>query len=61
MLSRICQLLRRKQNGFDTSFDFSLCDTRGLRAYPKSRTRSQRLRNAKVRANVAKVNNKTIT
>ena len=42
MLSRICQLLRRQQNGTDSSFDFSLCDTRGLRNYPRSTPKSKR-------------------
>lgn len=42
MLSRICQLLRRKIHGFNVPFDFNLCDTRGLRNYPKSTPRSQR-------------------
>ena len=50
MLSRICQLLRR---GYDLEFNTSVIDTRGLRAYPKSRTRSERLRYAKSRASVA--------
>lgn len=51
MLSRICQLLRR---GYDLEFNTSIVDTRGLRAYPKSRTRSERLSYAKARASVAR-------
>lgn len=51
MLSRICQLIRR---GYDLEFNTSIVDTRGLRAYPKSRTRSERLAYAKARASVAR-------
>ena len=51
MLNRICQLIRR---GYDLEFNTSIIDYRGLRAYPKSRTRSERLRCAKARASVAR-------
>lgn len=50
MLSRLCQLIRR---GYDLEFNTNIIDTGGLRAYPKSRTRSERLRCAKARASVA--------
>ena len=50
MLSRICQLIRR---GYDLEFNMDFVDTRGLRAYPKSRTRNERLGYAKARASVA--------
>lgn len=52
MLSRLCQLLRRNKDVYDTSFDFSLCDTRGLRNYPRSTPRSQRNYTSKVNKNV---------
>ena len=52
MLTRICQLLRRQQNGTDISFDFSLCDTRGLRNYPRSTPKSKRNYTSKTNKNV---------
>ena len=36
MLSRLCQLLRRGIQNVDDLYPHSYCDTRGLRAYPKS-------------------------
>ena len=42
MLSRICQLLRGRLKENDVPFDFNLCDTRGLRNYPKSTPKSKR-------------------
>lgn len=52
MLSRLCQLLRRNKDVYDTSFNFSLCDTRGLRNYPRSTPRSQRNYTSKNNKNV---------
>jgi hypothetical protein len=36
MLSRLCQLLRRGMQNVDDLYPHSYCDTRGLRAYPKT-------------------------
>ena len=52
MLTRICQLLRRQQNGTDTTFNFSFSDDRGLRNYPRSTPRSQRNYTIKTNKNV---------
>ena len=40
MLSRLCQMLRRGIQNVDDLYPHSYCDTRGLRAYPKTKRKS---------------------
>lgn len=40
MLSRICQMIRRGIQNVDDLYTHSYLDTRGLRAYPKTKCQS---------------------